>query len=336
MIVFITGASGFIGQYVVAEALRRGYKVRATVRAIAPEKLPSWYEHPNLELVRLDLLQRSEIVEALQGVNAVIHLAAAKTGDFQTQFATTVTATENLLQGMVEANVLRLIAISTFSVFDYLNTPEGKTIDEDSPLESHPEERDIYAQTKLMQEQKIRTFEKEAGGKVTILRPGMLYGRDCLWNAYLGVKAGDRLWIRIGSRACLPLTYVENCAEAIVSAVSCDRAIGTTLNIVDDDLPTQSIYAEKIRQRMTSSPLAIAIDWTLMRLLAQTLWLTNKTLFRGRVKLPGLFIPARLHARFKPLQYSNLRAKQVLNWTPKYSLDTALDRSCSHSELLLK
>ncbi|WP_083602475.1 NAD-dependent epimerase/dehydratase family protein [Hydrococcus rivularis] len=50
-IAFITGASGFLGRYVVAEALRRGYRVRA----IAREKPPSWYEHPALEWVNLDL-----------------------------------------------------------------------------------------------------------------------------------------------------------------------------------------------------------------------------------------------------------------------------------------
>jgi nucleoside-diphosphate-sugar epimerase len=329
-IVFITGASGFLGRYVVAEALRRGYRVRA----IAREKTLSWYEHPALEWVNLDLRQPEGIAEALGGINAVIHLAAAKAGDYQTQFATTVTATENLLKAMVEANVMRLIAISTFSVFDYLNIPEGATINEDSPIESHPEERDVYAQTKLLQEKAIRAFEQKTSARVTIVRPGIVYGRDNLWNAHLGAKVGDRLWIRIGSYACLPLIYVENCAEAIVSAVNCDRAIGQTLNLVDDDLPTQSTYDQKIRQRLTSPPRTIAIDWTVMRLLARTLSTSNKLLFRGRVKLPGLFIPARLHARFKPLQFDNRRAKQVLNWTPRYSLDAALDRIYSDADLL--
>ncbi|MCU0536493.1 MAG: NAD(P)-dependent oxidoreductase [Hydrococcus sp. Prado102] len=328
-IVLITGASGFLGRYVVAEALRRGYRVRA----IAREKPLSYNEHPALEWVNLDLRQPEGIAEALAEVNAVIHLAAAKTGDYQTQFATTVTATENLLKAAIEANLLHLIAISTFSVFDYINIPEDATINEDSPIESHPEERDVYAQTKLLQEKAIRNFEQR-GARATIIRPGIVYGRDNLWNAYLGAKVGDRFWIRIGNRACLPLTYVENCAEAILAAVNCDRAIGQTLNLIDDDLPLQSTYAQKIRQRMTSPPRAIAIDWTVMRLLAQTLSTSNKLLFKGRVKLPGLFVPARVHARFKPLQFDNRRIKQVLGWTPRYSLDAALDRIYSDADLL--
>ena len=46
-----------------------------------------------------------------------------------------------------------------------------------------------------------------------------------------------------------------------------------------------------------------------------------------QAKIPGLFVPARLHARCKPLRYSNQRIKQVLGWTPRYSLIEALERS---------
>ncbi len=334
MKLLVTGASGFLGQYVVAQALRNGHQVRAVVRRASDETRLPWHTHPAVEFVRLDLQQPNGLVEAVRGVDAVIHLAAAKAGDYETQFTSTVGATENLLKAMVEANVLRLVAISTFSVFDYLYIPAGETISEDSPIEREPSQRDVYAQTKLIQEEVFRKFEQQQGGQVTILRPGMIYGREHLWNACLGAKVRDSLWLRIGANAKMPLTYVENCAEAIVAAVERDEAKGKTLNIVDDDLPTQNTYANKLAQRMNPSPRTILISWTVMRLLSRTIWLSNTLLFKGRVKLPGLFVPARLHARFKPFHYSNTRAKQVLNWKPTYSLDTALERSCSDVDLL--
>lgn len=334
MKLLVTGASGFLGKYVVAEALRRGHQVHAVVRPNSDEKRLPWHDHPAVELVRMDLRQRTGIVNALRGVDAVLHLAAVKEGDFYTQFAGTVVATENLLDAMVEASVLRLVAISTFSVFDYLHMRSGETLDEDSPIERDPIQRDEYAQTKLIQEELFRDFERNHSGKVTILRPGMIYGRDNLWNACLGAELGDSLWLRIGARATMPLNYVENCAEAIIVAAERDQAIGQTLNIVDDDLPTQSIYADKLIKRMASPPRTILINWTVMRLLAHALWLYNKLFLKGQARLPGIFMPAKLHARFKPLRYSNIRAKQILNWSPKYSLDTALERSCGDIELL--
>lgn len=335
MKLLITGASGFLGKYVVAQALRQGYQVRAIVRPSSDEKRLAWHNHPNLELIRIDLRQKKSIVSAVDGVDAVIHLAATKEGDFYTQFAGTVIATENLLDAMIQTKVLRLIAISTFSVYDYLNTPSGQTITEDSPLERNRLQRDEYAQTKLIQEEIIREFEHNYQAQVTIIRPGMVYGKDNLWNACLGAELSSNLWLRIGDRAQMPLTYVENCADAIVSSVESHEAVAQTLNIVDDNLPIQKVYAKKLAQRMDSLPRMIPINWTIMRFVVSLLWMYNQRVLEGKAKYPSIFVPARLDARFKPLRYSNVRAKQVLNWKPKYSLDAALDRSCSHVELLV-
>jgi nucleoside-diphosphate-sugar epimerase len=335
MKLLVTGASGFLGQYTVAEALRRGFQVRAVARPTSNGNLP-WCNHPGLELVRINLQEQKSdnLIDALQGVNVVLHIAGAKKGDFATQYASNVVATENLLQAMVVSGVLRLVAISTFSVFDYLRIKSGETITEDSPIECKPPVRDVYTQTKLMQEQIVRDFAAKYGGKVTILRPGMIYGRGNLWNSLLGARVSDRFWIRIGANAQMPLTYVENCAAAIVTAAECDGAIGQTLNIVDDDLPTQGVYADKLTKMILKSPNIITIHWTVMRVLAHSIWLCNQLLLAGKMQLPNILIPARLHARFKPLHYSNTHAQKVLHWKPKYSLVTALERSCSDADLL--
>lgn len=333
MKLFITGASGFLGQYIVAEALRRGHQVSAVIRPKTDATRLSWYNHPQVKLVRLDLRQMSGLIEALKGVDNVIHLAAVKAGDFYTQFAGTVIATENLLTAMKKAGVQRLTAISTFSVYDYLNMRSGQVLDENSPIEQDPLNRDEYAQTKLIQEQLYRNFERD-GGQVAILRPGMIYGRDYLWNACLGAELGESAWLRIGSSAIMPLTYVENCAEAIVIASECDQALGQTLNIVDDDLPTQNIYAQTLMKHMEKTPRTFFVSWTVIRLIARSAWLYNHWFLKGKARLPGIFVPAKLHARFKPLRYSNQKAKEVLNWKPKYSLQAAFERSCGDTDLL--
>lgn len=334
MKLLITGASGFLGQYVVASALRNGHEVRAVVRPSSDEKRLAWHNHSSVELIRIDLRRFDGIVDALRGVDAVIHLAAAKEGDFYTRFAGTVIATENLLNAMIEAGVKRLIDISTFSVYDYLRTAKNTTITEDTAIESNPLERDEYAQTKLIQEELVREFEQNNRLQVTIIRPGLVYGRDNLWSTLLGGKLTNNLWLRIGGYATMPLTYVENCAEAIVSAAEQDKAIGQTINIVDDDLPTQRAYVKKLEKRKCALPKMIRINWTLMRLIAWIFWKYNKIVLKGQAKLPGIFNPIILDARFKHFRFSNARAKQILNWKPRYSLDTALDRSCSHVELL--
>jgi 2-alkyl-3-oxoalkanoate reductase len=334
MKLLVTGATGFVGKYVVAQALLQHYEVRALIRPASDVTQLPWSTHPALEIVRLDLRQRCGLVEALHGVDGVLHLAAVKDGDFSELFAGTVLATENLLDAMAQVQGLRLVALSTFSVYDFSRARAGTLLDEHFPIKRQPEESDIYAETKLVQEDLIRTFAHRYNTPVTLLRPGMIDGREWLWNTCLGARLGDRLWLCIGARARMPLTYVENCAEAILAAVRCEAAIGQTINIVDDDLPTQRTYARALLKRMANPPRRIPINWTLMRLLGHTVWFINSHLLHGQAQLPGLFVPTKLDARFKSFRYSNDRAKHILQWHPRYTLQEALRRSLSEQVLL--
>ncbi|MDJ0618165.1 MAG: NAD(P)-dependent oxidoreductase [Calothrix sp. MO_192.B10] len=335
MKLLITGASGFVGQYVVVQALRKGHQVKAVVRPSSDLKKLPWSNHPAVELVRLDLRRQAGIVDALQDVDAVIHLAAAKDGDFYTRFAGTVITTENLLNAMVEANMMRLVNISTFCVYDYLRIPSRTTIKEDSITECDPLEREEYTQTKLLQEELIQEFqENHQHSQVTTIRPGLIYGRDNIWSTLLGGKLGGNLWLRIGGYATMPLTYIENCADAIVCAAECPQAIGKIINIVDDKLPTQRAYVKKLKRYALPIPKTIPINWTLMRSIAWIFWKFNKVFLKGQARLPGIFNPVILDARFKHFRFSNHRAKHLLNWTPKYSLDEALQRISRNGDLL--
>ncbi len=331
MRLYITGATGFVGDAVVAEALARGHEVVAVVRP-ASRRSPAESADPGAVITeaRVDLRSADGLAESLEGVDSVIHLAAAKAGDFHTQFAGTVVATENLLTAMARAGVGQLVAISTFSVYDYLALSPGALLTEESPVDTDPGLRDEYARTKLVQERLYREFSVIDGREVTILRPGMIYGADNLWHALLGAELGPR-FLRIGSRATLPLTYVENCAQAILDTAEAlaarpDELAGQTINVVDDDLPTQADYAEQVASRIETPP-TITIPWPAMNAATTVLKEANARLLGGRAKFPGIAVPDRLHARFKPLRYSNEKARRLLGWSPRYSLSEALDRS---------
>ncbi|MEM7272680.1 MAG: NAD(P)-dependent oxidoreductase [Actinomycetota bacterium] len=338
MKLYVTGSTGFVGSHVVAAATARGHDVAAVVRP-ARSTVPEPAEQRtgdgpvgSVDPVRVDLRSRRGLAESLDGADAVIHLAAAKAGDFATQFAGTVMATENLLGAMTEAGVGRLVAISTFSVYDYLNTRPGTLIDEQAPIDRSPALRDEYAQTKLLQEELYREFGASADTRLVILRPGMIYGEHNLWHALLGAEFGPR-FLRIGNSATLPLTYVENCAEAMVLAAERlgepdDPIDGEVINLVDDDLPTQRTYADLVAAAVETPP-SIPIPWPVIRTAAGALKAGNQALLGGRAKFPGIAVPDRLHARFKPLRYTNAKAKRLLGWQPRYGLAEAIRRSAA-------
>jgi nucleoside-diphosphate-sugar epimerase len=331
MNVLVTGATGFLGRYVVAEALRRGHRVYALVRPAQPEAGP-WCDHPRLERVRGDLRHPAGLGAALRGVDAVLHLAAAKSGDLYAQLGGTVVATENLLSAMDCASVGRIVAVSSFSVYDYRRARRSRALDESSALEARPRCRDAYAQTTLWQERLVREYAETRGWSWTILRPGVIYGKDNLWTARLGARLGDRFWMRIGQSARLPLVYVEHCAEAVVRTAESEAAAAHVLNVVDDNPPTQGRYAALLRRRLALRPRVLVVPRLAVRLLASAATTTNALVFQGRAKIPGLLVTARFDARFRPLAYDNRRIKQVLGWAPRYSLEEALTRSFEMDE----
>lgn len=328
--VLVTGSTGFLGSYTIPAILARGHRVRALVRPASrvPE---AWTDRDDIEVVRGDLRAKPVDPALLDGVDVVAHLAASKAGDIHAQLSGTVVATENLLEAMAAAGSRQIVLISTFSVYDYRAVRSWSRLDESSPLEGRPEDRDEYCRTKLLQERLVHEAGERNGWDVVVLRPGVIYGRDNLWTARLGVQIGSR-WIRTGGLAPLPLTYVENCADAI--ALACERAdIGGIHNVVDDETPSQRAFARMLQARVTPRPTIIPVPWPVMRLIATGASLFNRLILGNRAKVPGLFVPARLLARGRPLRYRSDSLRTSFGWSPRFSVAEALDRACSDTSM---
>lgn len=332
MRIAITGANGFLGRATVAEALRRGHEVAAVVRPASDASRLPWAGDARVRLVRADLRRPIGLADALRGCDVVAHLAADKAGSFYAQMAANVVASENLFNAMTEAGVTRLVAISSFSVYEYLGRGPGSLVDEEAPLESNPEARDDYARTKLLQERVTREHAEAQGWKLTVLRPGVIYGPDNAWGARLGMKVGRKLWVGIGGGASLPMTYVDNCADAIVTCCESERAAGQTFNVVDDERPTQRRYLRELAARTQPRPRVVCLPWTLWRVAAWKAQLVNRMLLKNQAKVPGIFVPARLHARFKPMRYTNAKLKELTGWRPRVGLAEGLDRSVGRAK----
>ncbi len=332
MKLFVTGASGFLGRHIVAQAVKHGHDVRAQVRLVTDVSSLGWEDHPQVEVVRADLRSKAGLDDLVRGCDAVISNAACKAGDFYTQFAGTVITTENVLQAMADAGVKRLVAVSTFSVYGFLKMNDRALLDEDSPLDDDPIDRDEYAQTKLVQEELAQGFAKEHGGKVTVVRPGVVYGKDNTWTARIGAELGKDRCMVIGGRTILPLTYVENCAEAIVLCAINDQAIGQTFNIVDDDLPTHRGYLRALNQYRKPKMKTVPMPWTIWRFIASMGLAFNKLFLGRRAKVPSILRPAALHARCKPAKYTNKLLKDSLGWSPHFGLEEALQRSMDKAD----
>ncbi len=334
MKLLITGANGFLGRYVVAEAVKQGINVRALLRPASKNIPESWKNHCLIEIVYGDLRKKDKITELFSDCDVVVHLAATKTGDIYEQLSGTVIATENLLNAMKEANLSKIVLISSFAVYEYKKRLSFSVLDESSPLAVDTFKRDQYCQTKTLQEKLVLQIAKENSWQCVVLRPGVIFGRDNLWTARLGMQLNPKKWLTIGNLAALPLTYVENCASAIVLASEFKGADKTKiLNIVDGKPPSQAKYIRFLKKHTPGKVKIVFIPWLIMRFIAFCASSFNRLFLHGNGKIPGLFVPESQHARFKPLKYSNKLIIDSLDWYPRFTWKEGIERSLSVMDL---
>lgn len=114
MKVLVTGGSGKIGQYVVDELLD---KHEVTILDAKPSQ-----KHPQVPFIHLDLAQLLPTLKAIDGFDAVVHLAAIPSpgvDDWDHVLSSNTAATHNVLEAMRENGIVRIIYASSVSGTGY-------------------------------------------------------------------------------------------------------------------------------------------------------------------------------------------------------------------------
>jgi UDP-glucose 4-epimerase len=317
----VTGANGFLGQHVVTALLERGVQVRALVRPAARVGDLGW--PASIEVFRADLRSTAGLERAFEGVDVLVHLAAAVTGGEDAQLAATVGGTDRLLSAMATTSCKRIVLASSFSVYDWSKI--RGTLDESSPLEQGADlyARDGYSISKSWQERVCRRFAATHAWDLTVLRPGFIWGRDHAYLAALGQQVG-KLHFVIGPWTHIPMTHVENCADLFAVAATDPRARGETFNVVDGEGERIWSFLGDYLRGMGERGLRIPIPYTLAYLGVSAAF---AALFRRNLKLPQILIPCRFESRLKPLRYTSRRAYEVLGWKPPLDHQECLART---------
>lgn len=318
MRVLVTGAAGFLGRAVVAALLDRGHEVRTVLRpATRSQDLP-WYDR--VDPFRADLRSSSDLAAAFDGIDALVHLAAAMSGGEAAMFSGTVTATERLLEAMARTATRRMVLASSFSVYDW-HRIHG-VLDEASPVEGDLYSRDAYAVAKVWQERVSRRLAEQHGWDLTVLRPGYVWGPGGEWVYGMGLRAGPVLAV-VAPRARLPLTHVRNCADCFATVVDDERSCGETYNVVDGDAPTTWAYARHY-QRWAGTGMRLPVPYLAGLAAARAASASVGAAARRPPRLPSLFVPSSYEARFKPLSFSNAKLADQLGWRPPHAVAACL------------
>lgn len=207
-LVFLTGATGFVGSHVAEELRRAGYRVRCAIRATSDTR---WLEAQQVETVQIDLASRAQLDEALRGVEHVVHAAgltrARRESDY---FTVNADVTEIVAGAAASAGVERFVLVSSLAA----RGPDGAR----GPASA-------YGASKLEAERRLAAAAQASGTlQPRVLRPGGVYGpRDSDLLPLFKLAASGFVPVPGGMGRLQPV-YASDVAAAVLRALDDEAA----------------------------------------------------------------------------------------------------------------
>lgn len=107
--IFVSGATGYIGGRLIPRLVQAGYRVRAAGRNMDKLNSRPWSKLEEVELAQVDLIEGSELTEALSGCEAAYYLVHSMVGE-QTDFAKADrSAAENMVRASEQSGIQRIV-----------------------------------------------------------------------------------------------------------------------------------------------------------------------------------------------------------------------------------
>jgi len=308
--VLVTGANGFIGQWLCKRLLTEGWCVRGAVRSSAgAASLPDGAEAIEIE----EIGPSTDWSNALQNMHSVVHLAARvhimeeAAVDPLSEFRYVNTAgTEHLARAAAKADVRRLVYASSVKVNGERTMGVPFTEDDE------PAPEDPYAISKWEAEQALQRISSESGLEIVVVRPPLVYGPGVKGN-FLRLMQ----WVEKGipfplSMVCnrRSLIALDNLVDVLVSCVEHPQASGQTFLVADgEDLSTPELLrhvAEALGRRVRLFPVPPLLLQVGAKLLGMG-GITNR--------LCGSLV------------VDSCKVKKLLNWRPLVSVEEGLQHT---------
>lgn len=309
--VAVTGAGGFIGRAVCARLVADG----ATVVGldVAPGAQPA-VEAAGAGFARCDTTDVDAVRRGLDGVAGVVHTAAilGDRGDMREQVRVNVTGTRNVLDAADAAGAERVVHLSSVATWGYDFAHDLGTEDAAPRVCGAP-----YVDTKTA------SHELALSRGAAVVRPGDVYGPWSVpWTVrpIEAIRAGTFLLPGRGD-GLLTLVYIDDLVDCVVRALVTPHAGGEAVTAWDGVPVTAKAYFDRYAQMLGRDGVRCAPE-PLLRAAAGLMELQARVTGRP----PDVTREAIRYISRRAV-YPNDRARELLGWEPRVSLDDGLRRT---------
>ena len=238
--VLVIGGAGYVGSGLLPRLLEKGYKVRLLdLLMFGNEPIAGVLNHPNLEVTRADFRQVDKVVQAMHGVETVVHLGGL-VGDPACALDEALTIEINLVATRVIAEIAkgmgvkRFVFASTCSVYG----ASDMVLNERSSLNPVS----LYARSKIASEQVLQKLQSDDFSVVN-LRFGTIFGLsgrtrfDLVVNLLTAKAVVDKKITVFGGDQWRPFVHVDDASLAVMMTVEApkERVHNETFNVGGND-----------------------------------------------------------------------------------------------------
>ena len=315
--ILITGASGFIGSFLVEEAIKRGYEVYAGIRKSSSRE---YLQNQDIHFVEIDFLSKEKIKKQLLQFDYIIHAAgvtkSCKVNDFE---VVNYQYTVNFIEALQETNQVpeKFIFISSLAVYGPGNPKKPipiKVNDDKKPIT-------LYGHSKLKAEKYLQSLNNFP---YLIFRPTGVYGprEKDFYVMYKSVKSGIETYID-SKQQHLTFVYVKDLTKVFFDALASDITKRSYF-VTDLRMYTAQDLNSQVKRALQAKTFTIVFPHLLVNILS---YLSEKIscLFTGKV--------ATLNTeRYKEIIQKNwlCEGTELINdfdYQPKYDLEKGINET---------
>lgn len=318
--VLVTGGSGFVGGHCIVQLLKKGYKVKTTVRSLHKKnaviemlKNGGIQSFDSISFVEADLSVDRNWDKAAEGCTYVLHIASPIhlniPKDENEMIQPAVNGTLRVLKAARDAGVKRVVMTSNFGAVGYSHKDPTQLITEDSWTDPNEKGLSAYNKSKVLAERAAWDFIKTEGGslELTVINPVAIFGPSLdakLSSGFALLKnVLDGTMKRIPNLQ-LAIVDVRDLADLHIRAMESERAKGQRFLA----LAGGTMFLPQIARLLKTKMPAVAKNASTKALPD---WVVRiAALFNAKAKALAPMLGINRNA-------SNEKAKIILGWQPR-------------------